>query len=196
VNRSVTGITSEYADRLRAVLGRRAPATVDAVDARHASVAVVVTSEAEPALLFVKRQERIGDPWSGHMAFPGGFQSAGETPIETAQREAEEETGLPLARTGTCVGSLDDVFPRSVHLPRVIVTPVVFVVEGRPVVEALAEVDQAVWLPAAAVFAPANRRPLELDLPLGRQTFDSIVVGPFTIWGLTERVLAQLANII
>jgi len=167
---------------------------VNEVGARHAAVAVVVTKEPAPALLFVKRQERNDDPWSGHMAFPGGFQAAGETAIETAQREAEEETGLPLARIGECIGSLDDVFPRSVYLPRVVVTPVVFLVEGRPPVTALAEVDDAVWLQAEAIFSPGNRRPLELDLPSGRRTFDSIVVGDFTIWGLTERVLSQLPN--
>lgn len=163
---------------------------------RHAAVAVVVTREPEPALLFVKRQERVGDPWSGHMAFPGGFQAAGETPEETARRETEEETGLPLARIGEPLGRLDEVFPRSVYLPRVVVTPVVFTVHGRPPVEARAEVDQAVWLPASAIFAQENRQPLVLDLPAGQRTFDSITVGGFVIWGLTERVLAQLHNII
>jgi len=191
----VTAITPDYPERLRAVLERRVPATVVEADVRHAAVAVVVTSEAEPALLFVKREERIDDPWSGHMAFPGGFQSPGETPAETAQRETEEETGLPLARLGERIGALADVFPRSVYLPRVVVTPVVFRVEGRPAVQPLAEVERALWIPAAEVFSAANRRPLELDLPLGRMTFDSIVIGDITIWGLTERILLQISKL-
>lgn len=191
----MTSVTRDYAERLRAVLERRVPATVDEADVRHAAVAVVVTSEAEPALLFVKREERIDDPWSGHMAFPGGFGSEGETASEAAERETEEETGLPLARLGERLGVLDDVFPRSVHLPRVVVTPVVFLIEGRPPVQALAEVERALWIPVAEVFAAANRRPLELDLPLGRMAFDSIVIGDITIWGLTERILLQISKL-
>lgn len=191
----VTAITPEYPEHLRAVLERRVPATVREADARHAAVAVVVSREAEPALLFVKRQERAGDPWSGHMAFPGGFESEGESAAETAQRETEEETGLPLARLGERIGALDDVFPRSAHLPRVVVTPVVFRVVGRPEVRALAEVERALWIPVAEVFAKANRRPLDLDLPIGRVTFDAIVIGDAVIWGLTERILAQLATL-
>jgi hypothetical protein len=71
----------------------------------------------------------------------------------------------------------------------------VFTVEGRPEVQALSEVERAIWVPVSAVLSPANRRPLELDLPLGRRTFDSIVVQDLTIWGLTERILSQLATL-
>lgn len=191
----MTVITAEYPEHLRRVLERRAPATAAAVDVRHAAVAVTVTREPEPALLFVQRQERPSDPWSGHVAFPGGFRSAGESAIATAERETEEETGLPLARVGRPLGVLDDVLPRSIYLPRVAVTPVVFAVEGRPPVSPLSEVSQAVWVPASAVFAPANRRPLELSLPMGRQSFDAIVVQGLTIWGLTERIVSQLATL-
>jgi 8-oxo-dGTP pyrophosphatase MutT (NUDIX family) len=191
----VTVITSRYPEELRALLRRRTPATVSEADTRHAAVAVIVTAEPEPALLFVKRQVRAGDPWSGHMAFPGGFQSEGETAEQTAERETAEETGLPLAHLGEALGALDDVFPRSIHLPRVVVTPVVFRVEGRPPALAKAEVERALWIPVAEVLAPANRRPLELDLPIGRMTFDSIVIGDVVIWGLTERILTQLASL-
>lgn len=48
-------------------------------------------------MLMIKRSEREGDPWSGHMAFPGGKeedQDAG--PVETATREAHEELRLEL----------------------------------------------------------------------------------------------------
>jgi 8-oxo-dGTP pyrophosphatase MutT (NUDIX family) len=191
----VTIITRDYPEHLRRVLERRTRATVAEADVRHAAVAVVVTREAEPAFLFVRRQERDGDPWSGHMAFPGGFQAPGESATVAAMRETEEETGLPLGGLGAPLGYLDDVFPRSTHLPRVVVTPVVFAVQGRPPVAACSEVDLAVWLPASEVFAKANRRPLVLDLPIGQYTFDSIVVQGLTIWGLTERILSQLETL-
>lgn len=190
----MTPITPNLARRLRERLARREPATETDAAAQRAAVAVVVSTDSDPALLFVKRSERAGDPWSGHVAFPGGFAGPGETSsVATAARETEEETGLALQATGECLGPLDDVYPRSVRLPRVIVTPVVFVVPGRPEVTPTSEVEQAVWVPVAAVLDPANRRPYVLEWGDSSVVFDSIVVEGLTIWGLTERILVQFA---
>ena len=52
----------------------------------------------------------------------------------------------------------------------------------------------AVWLGLSDLFDLRNRRPYELALPSGPMTFESILVDGYTIWGLTERVLAQLAE--
>lgn len=193
----VTIITRDLLARLREALHRRAPATIGDVGAQRAAVAVVVSDETRPGLLFVKRHERAGDPWSGHVAFPGGFQSStDQSAAETAARETEEETGLALAVAGELLGYLDDVHPRSVHLPPVVVTPAVFRVAGRPAVHPRAEVERATWLPVSDVFDPANRRPFELVLPGEKRDFEAIVVDDLTIWGLTERILAQLASIL
>lgn len=183
--------------RLREALQRRTPATLREEGAQRAAVAVVVTAGLEPHILFVKRQERSGDPWSGHMAFPGGFMADAEgSLVATAVRETLEETGLDLSLVGEQIGRLDDVYPRSVLLPKVVVTPVVFgVAEPFPVV-AHAEVQEAVWLPADRIFDPNSHRPYALELPTGRRVFDSIVVDGYTIWGLTERVLAQIPAVL
>jgi len=157
----------------------------------------VATVEDTPSILFVKRGERAGDPWSGHVAFPGGFRSpVDESAAATAMRETKEETGLDLERLGESLGPLDDVYPRSVRLPKVIVTPVVFLVAGRPAVSARAEVDRAEWIEAAEVFDPDNQRPYVLHTGESQLVFESIQVRGLTIWGLTERILSQVANII
>jgi ADP-ribose pyrophosphatase YjhB (NUDIX family) len=39
-------------------------------------------------------------PWHGAWCAPGGFCEIGEHPIETAEREAREETGLSITVTG------------------------------------------------------------------------------------------------
>jgi ADP-ribose pyrophosphatase YjhB (NUDIX family) len=193
----VTPVRTEFVARLTEALARRAPATLDDEQAQRAAVAVVISGDAAPAILFVKRRERPDDPWSGHVALPGGFRSAAdESSAKTAERETEEETGLNLVQLGERIGALDDVYPRSVRLPKVIVTPEVFTVRGRPPVQAGAEVERAEWIEVEEVFDPANRRPLVLHLADSQLTFESIVVHSLTIWGLTERVLAQLANII
>jgi 8-oxo-dGTP pyrophosphatase MutT (NUDIX family) len=193
----VTPLTTDFLARLAEALARRAPATLDDELAQRAAVAVVVSREEAPAVLFVKRGQRSGDPWSGHVAFPGGFRSAqDDSSSATAIRETEEETGLSLATLGQRLGTLDDVYPRSVRLPRVIITPEVFAVAGRPPVYARAEVEKAVWVPVSEVFDPANRHPFVLHLPESRVTLVSIVVQDLTIWGLTERVLNQIANLL
>lgn len=183
-------------ERLRETLGRRAPATVDDDEAQRAAVAVIVAGGPQTAILFVKRKERPGDPWSGQMAFPGGYASpADRSPAATAERETLEETGLDLPAAGERLGALDDVYPQSVYLPRIIVTPFVFALPSPLSVHAGSEVDAALWLPVSEIFAPENRRPFAFSHPAGIRTFASIVVDGYTIWGLTERVLGQLRGI-
>ena len=41
---------------------------------RRAAVAVVLRDVGELQVLLVKRKERLGDPWSGQIALPGGMQ--------------------------------------------------------------------------------------------------------------------------
>ena len=190
---SSTGLT----DRLRVVLARRVAATLDDVDAQRAAVAIVVSAGPDSHLLMVKRAERAGDPWSGHAAFPGGFRSPGDRDAPaTAERETEEETGLPLGRVGERLGQLDDVYPRSIHLPRVIVTPCVFAVPARLPVAPTHEVERALWVSVAELISPSNRRPFVLDLPAGKREFESIHVESLVIWGLTERIISQFVNLI
>jgi 8-oxo-dGTP pyrophosphatase MutT (NUDIX family) len=188
----VTHTTDDLVHRLRAALERRAPATLTDAQAHRAAVAVIVTAGPDPAMLFVKRRERTGDPWSGHVAFPGGFAEPSDgSPMRTAIRETVEETGLTLGPE-SLLGTLDDVYPRSALLPKVIVTPVAFSVPAPAPVTAREEIAAVMWFPVAQVFAPENRRPLEIPLPSGSRVFESIVIGGVTIWGLTERILAQL----
>ena len=54
---------------------------------------VVITSEAEPRVLFI---ERGNEPFKGCWAIPGGFLNMDETTEQCAIRELEEETGLKV----------------------------------------------------------------------------------------------------
>ena len=192
----VPGSDPDFPLRLRDALARRTPEIIAAEGARNAAVAVIVALGADPALLFVKRLEREADPWSGHAAFPGGYRShPGESPVQTAERETEEETGLPLASAGSVIGQLDDVYPRSTLLPPVVVTPCVFTVPTELTVRPVGEIAEALWVPVSEVFSQSNRRPYRLVLPTGDREFDSIHVGGLVIWGLTERILGQIATL-
>src|SRR5438045_2682780 len=119
----VTGPIAAFPDRLRSAVTSHRPIEIAEPAARRAAVAVIVAEGHEPSMLFVKREVREADPWSGHAAFPGGFRmNSAESAAATAQRETAEETGLVL-EASELVGTLDDVYPRSVLLPAVVVTP-------------------------------------------------------------------------
>ncbi len=182
---------AQLADRVGAALAARTPVRVERAEARRAAVAILLTREADPAILFIKRKERAGDPWSGQMALPGGFVSPGDDSLAaTARRETEEETGIALADGPA--GALDDVSPRTPYLPPIVVTPYLFLVPDRPSATPGAEAEAAVWLRVADLYDRARRRPFRLEFRGDVREFDSIVIGEYTIWGLTERVLHQL----
>lgn len=51
----------------------------------------------DPEILFIKRAQRIGDKWNGHVALPGGKRDPeDEDDAVTAIREALEEVGIDL----------------------------------------------------------------------------------------------------
>ncbi len=59
---------------------------------RRRSAAVTLINGDEK-IIFIRRRKRDGDPWSGQIAFPGGFVREGEIPLEAAVRESYEEIG-------------------------------------------------------------------------------------------------------
>ncbi len=186
-----------FSERLRGALAGRTAVPVDRPEARRAAVALLVGSEGgAAAILFIQRQRRSGDPWSGQMALPGGFESPTDASLEaTARRETAEETGIQLGSDATALGPLDDVSPRTPYLPPIVVRPFVFLVPGRPRAVPGPEVQAAVWLSVDQLFSPRYRRPFRLELPGETREFPSIVIGEYTIWGLTERVLDQLEQL-
>ena len=60
---------------------------------RPAAVLVAIVERAEPMVLLTQRTAHLKEH-SGQISFPGGKIDAGETPLEAALRETEEEIGL------------------------------------------------------------------------------------------------------
>jgi 8-oxo-dGTP pyrophosphatase MutT (NUDIX family) len=184
--------------RIRGVLLARPPVAVPrSGDDREAAVALVLRTGAELELLMIKRAEREHDPWSGHMALPGGRRSADDVDLlQTALRETKEELGLDIA-TDDVLGALDDVHPRSTRLPSIVVAPYVVVASPDAEIHPDArEVETALWVPLPALRDPAAVSELVLELGDFSRTFPSIVYGEYTIWGLTHRILTQFLEIV
>ena len=178
---------------------RRAAEAVDEPGVRRAAVALIFRAghDGLPELLFIKRAEYEGDPWSGQIAFPGGREESGDVSLEkTAIRETREETGIDLAREGMVIGVLDDLRPRTVRLPAVVVRPYVAVLERREPLELSSEVALAFWIPIDSL---AHKEAWQDDTVSARGVQINARVfrhDDHVIWGMTERILAQLLELI
>ncbi|KAI8888249.1 hypothetical protein K501DRAFT_291796 [Backusella circina FSU 941] len=70
---------------------------------------VINDPKGQAEILFMQRATRVGDRWSGHVAFPGGKNEELETDEETCKREVLEEIGLDLNSDDFIqVGKLDE----------------------------------------------------------------------------------------
>ena len=117
---------------------------------RYAAIALVLrpTDEGDSDLLMIKRAEVERDPWSGHVACPGGRMDPTDRDLEhTAIRETWEETGIDLSRDGRILGTLDDITPRTPTLPPIVIRPFVAVVRPDVTIVESPEVAEAFWVP-------------------------------------------------
>lgn len=163
----------------------------------EAAVALVLRPEADLELLFIKRAEHEHDPWSGHMALPGGRRNRLDPDLTvTALRETEEETAV-AARLASVLGHLDEVAPGNPRLPRIVVAPVLVWVPPRtPANPASREVDATVWIPLAALRQPGAVSELLVEFEGTNRAFPSLVYGDYVIWGLTHRILLQFFGVL
>ncbi len=183
--------------RLQNVLQHR-PALASAREprTREAAVALLVRPRAQLEVLLIKRAEHEQDPWSGHMALPGGRREPGDADLlATALREAEEEIGIPAAAT-LHLGALDEVTPRSVRLPLITIAPFVLAVraDARAVPDSR-EVDAALWVPLPALADEAAADQLIIELEGLSRTFPALRYQEYVIWGLTHRILTQFIEV-
>lgn len=163
---------------------------------REAAVAVVLVAEPgrDYDLLLIKRAVRAGDPWSGQIALPGGRRD-GDDPdlLATAVRETAEETGVRLAPS-QLLGELDDLRPVSAHLPQLVVRPFVFGLTTRPPVIPSDEVALHLWARCDELAGSRTERTLTI---LGApRRMPGYVVGSDFLWGMTERILTPLLELL
>lgn len=183
-------------DELRQIerrLRERNPVMVSHEPRSRAAVAMVFAPEDEGArLLMIKRAEHPQDPWSGHMAFPGGRRDPGDPDLaRTAMRETYEEVGIDLAHDGTLVARLDDL--QAVAQGRnldLVITPFVFMVERPyPTRIDVNEVAAALWIPVEVFRDDRHHGTISFTRDGYQAEYPAFHYEGHRVWGLTYRMI-------
>lgn len=144
----------------------------------EASVGLLVN---DGNILLIKRAERKDDPWSGHIALPGGFVKNGETREIAVLREIFEETSISLSEKNI-VGRMEAQNPMNRKF--VTVYPFILSVDDYdgaapgPEVESLRVVKVSDLVHRTGYYH-------------GR---DAYLAGDWIVWGLTYKILTSYMN--
>ena len=166
----------------------------------HAAVTLFLQEEAggdapsdSAEILLIKRAERAGDPWSGHLAFPGGrAEKEDATLLDLALREAAEEVGIDARQGGRLLGRLPAVRPLSTRVPSITVTPFVALAPRGAILRLQpAEVEEAFWMPLAALRRTGRSAVVRWETKDGTRELPAFPSPKGLIWGITERILSQ-----
>ena len=142
--------------------------------------------------LLIQRPERVGDPWSGQVGFPGGrVKGSDKSPREALHREVQEEVGIDLKPDGEELGPLS--IGRPGRNPEVKVQPWAYGVRKRTVAGKSDEVEEAFWVTLPNL--PARLTKTEVEIRGQRWTVDCYKVDGHIVWGFTFRVLGELMQI-
>lgn len=165
---------------------------------RQAAVATILRSQGnrldDVELLFIRRAEREGDPWSGHMAFPGGRREDKDSSLlAAALRETQEEIDLDLGVHGHHFGTLSHQHAMAQGKPiPLVVAPYLFELTSEPNLQPNHEVQEVVWIPLSFLLDDKNRstmqyRKMGLNWELPCYRYEGRMV-----WGLTLKMVDEL----
>lgn len=165
---------------------------------RSAVAMILQVQQGELHILMIKRAERQGDPWSGHMAFPGGrMDKADAHGYAVAVRETEEEVGLTLGPQDQCIGRLSDLNARP-HKGAfgMAVSPFVFRLEREVGFRPNHEVAEVVWVPLEFLLDTDNREEMVWEYKGVKIPMPCYMYGDRRIWGLSLMMLDELMDLI
>jgi 8-oxo-dGTP pyrophosphatase MutT (NUDIX family) len=164
---------------------------------KRAAVAAVLRDAPDGGgaeLLFIRRAERVGDPWSGHVAYPGGRKDVlDSTLLHTAVRETREEVGLDLEAHGELLARLPDVTAvvRG-HPLGLVIAHFVFALRGAPDLVPNEEVASLIWTPLATLARGEGAGTMIVEHEGKKHELPCIRLGEHVLWGLTYNMLVTL----
>lgn len=169
-------------------MNARARMIPDGVVTKPASVLIpVVLRGAGPTVILTQRTAHMSKH-AGQIAFPGGRQDEGETPLNAALRETFEETGL-AGEFITPLGYLDGYLTITHYM----VTPVVALVrEGFDLQAQPHEVEDIFEVPLSFLMNPQNCHSHSREFKGMVRHFYVFPHGERYIWGATAGMIKNL----
>ena len=185
-------------NRIEALLAmRNSDVLPDSGSRTRASVAMILHQAANDVeILFIQRAAHDLDPWSGHIAFPGGKLEEGEMACQAALRETYEEVGIDLGQA-RYLGRLSDI--TGTNLP-VRVSCCLFGVDRmvcRPVLNE--EVGDLFWVRLSDLRKPGSH--LQSRVAFDEKSFEVPAIrlpvdDKPVLWGITYRLVMQILHLL
>lgn len=157
---------------------------------QHSAVSLVFTPGRR--LWLIQRARRAGDPWSGHVGFPGGRRAPDDPDLlHTSLRETREEVGLSVG-PAHLLGRLHDLRTRPVR--RLMVRPWVFALDHEPVWRPNRdEVASVMSVELDALLEGRGRGTMRWPRGVG-VTLPKVQVGDQVLWGLSLQIVDDLLH--
>lgn len=185
--------------RIRQALQLHSPRRAELLDVARAGVAMVLRELGpDTEVLLIRRAERADDPWSGHVALPGGRQQPQDPDVVAAAlRETREEVGLDLERDARLLGRLDDLPAIARDRPvGLVISPVVCeLTREAELLLDRREVESALWVPLRELRSSTARSTHRRRWADIETDFPALQYREFTIWGLTYQILQDFLRL-
>jgi mutator protein MutT len=197
---SESEIRARAADRLLAAPGEgwdfsdddmneRAKLIPEGVGHKRAAVLIPIIARATPTVLLTQRTAHLSSH-AGQIAFPGGKIEQGETAVEAALRETQEETGLASHHI-EALGFL----PGYLTITAYLITPVVaWVSEGFQLQKADDEVDEIFEVPLEFLMEDKNRERHGREWQGVTRYYNAYPWQGRYIWGATAGMIKSMAE--
>ncbi|HEY8461962.1 MAG TPA: CoA pyrophosphatase [Blastocatellia bacterium] len=164
----------------------------------QAAVSLILRdAQGSAQALIIKRAERPGDHWSGHLALPGGRAEIEDGDlIATAARETYEEVGIDLLDGGEFIGQLEILAPTGARLPRIEIAPFVAVAPPEFTLKLNREVACAFWISIADLKREGLSSSFSMPWNGVIRKWPAYASEGGPIWGITERILTNFLSLL
>ena len=173
------------------------PLPVEIERTKQAAVTVLIREHLSGLeILIIKRAEHPRDPWSGHLALPGGRADATDRNlIHTAAREMSEEVGIELDLETSFIGLLPQLFPVNALLPKIEITPLIALAPAEFSLQPNYEIATAFWMPINELQRTGKSATYRYQHGEAIIKYPAYPSPHGEIWGITMKILSDFLAI-